>query len=167
MSKRRKKDGSSIALAEPLTKLEACLERLLRGSRALSVLLADMTGHLINEKGSNEGLDTVSLAALAAANMAATTEMARQIGEAASFSYLLHKGQRRHVYISAVGQTLLLIIIFDEATQVGSVRIFAELAAGELLQMSPAPELGLEKATTVRDRRFANGLTDELDKAFI
>jgi hypothetical protein len=84
-------------------KLEACLERLLHGSGALSVLLADMSGHLINQKGSNEELDTVSLAALAAANMAATREKARQIGETASFSYLLYRGQRRHMYVSAAG----------------------------------------------------------------
>lgn len=167
MSKRRTKDESLIALREPLMKLEACLERLLHGSGALSVLLADMSGHLINEKGSNEELDTVSLAALAAANMAATREMARQIGETASFSDLLYRGQRRHIYVSAVGQTLLLIIIFDETTRFGEVRIFSELAVGELLQMSPHLEVGLEKASAVMDRSLADGLTDELDKAFI
>ena len=156
-----------IAPCEPLIRIEGHLERLLHRSRALCVLLADISGQLISEKGSKEGLDTVALAALAASNMAATAEMARQIGETASFSYLFHEGQRQHIYISAVGRTFLLIVIFDQMTQIGLVRIFAKLAVRELLQV--APELGpwLEKASVAVDRQFGDALAEGLDKAFI
>jgi predicted regulator of Ras-like GTPase activity (Roadblock/LC7/MglB family) len=152
---------------EPLIRIEACLERLLPRSRALYVLLADITGQLISEKGSKEGFDPVTLAALAASNMAATTEMARQIGEPASFPYLFHEGQRRHTYISAVGRTFLLVIIFDDMTQIGLVRIFAKLAVRELLQVAPELEPWLEKASVAVDRQFGDALAEGLDKAFI
>lgn len=152
---------------EPLIKIEDCLERLLHRSRALCVLLADISGQLISEKGNKKGLDTVALAALAASNMAATAEMAKQIGETASFSYLFHEGQRRHIYISAVGQTFLLVIIFNEMTQIGLVRIFAKLTVRELLQVTAELEPWLEKASAVVDREFGDALAEGLDKAFI
>lgn len=47
------------------------------------------------------------------------------------------------------------------------MRIFTELAASEPLQISPHLEVGLEKASAVMNRSLADGLTDELDKAFI
>ena len=152
---------------EPLIKIEAYLERLLQRSRALCVLLVDVSGQLISEKGKKEDLDTVALAALAAGNMAATVEMAKQMGETTSFSYLFHEGQKRHIYISAVGQAFLLVIIFDETTQIGLVRIFAKLAAKELLQVVSELEPWLEKVSGVVDRTFGDALAKGLDTAFM
>jgi len=152
---------------EALIKIEAYLERLLDRSRGLCVLLADISGQLISEKGEQKGFDTVSLAALAASNMAATKEMAKRIGESGSFSYLFHEGQERHIYVSAVGRTFLLVIIFDEMTQIGLVRIFAKLASKELLQVVPELEPWLEKYSTVVDRDFRDALAEGLDTAFI
>jgi len=152
---------------EPLTKIDRCLEALLHRSRALCVLVADVTGLLICEKGNRGGLDTVALAALAAGNMAATAEMAKQIGEGAPFSYLFHEGRKRHVYLSAVGQTFLLAVIFDERTQIGLVRIFARLASAELRQVASQLEPLMEKASAVVDREFGDALAEGLDQAFV
>lgn len=151
---------------EPFIKIENCLDRLLHRSRALCVLLADISGQLISEKGNNEGLDTSALAALTASNMAATAEIARQLDEPAPFSYLFHEGQRRHIYISAIGASFLLAIIFDEMTQIGLVRIFARLAVNELLEVASELEPWLEKASAVVDREFRGALAEGLDEAF-
>ena len=83
-----------IAPRETLVKIENYLERLLNRSRALCVLLVDISGQLIAVKGNNEGLDTSTLAALAASNVAATAEIARQLDEPEPFCYLLHEGKR-------------------------------------------------------------------------
>ena len=148
-------------------RIDDCLERLLNRSRAVCVLLADISGQLVAEKGKDAGLDTSSLAAVAASNMAATAEMARQMGEPTSFSYLFHEGQRRSIYISAVGETLLLAIIFDELSQVGLVRIFAKLAVSELRQAAGELEPWLDKISSVVDREFGGALAEGLDEAFI
>ena len=141
-------------------RIDDCLERLLDRSRGVCVLLADISGQLITEKGKDAGLDTTALAAVTASNMAATGEMARQIGEPTSFSYLFHEGQRRSIYISSVGETLLLAIIFDELSQVGLVRIFARLAVNEL-------QPWLRRVSSVVDREFGGALAEGLDEAFI
>jgi len=156
-----------IPPSEPLIKIEDCLERLLQRSRAVCVLLADITGQLISERGKDEDLDTSALAAVTASNMAATAEIARQIGETTPFSYLFHEGNRRHIYISTVGRTFLLVIIFDEMTQIGLVRIFARLAVNELLELAPELEPWLERASAVVDREFGGALAEGLDEAFL
>jgi predicted regulator of Ras-like GTPase activity (Roadblock/LC7/MglB family) len=152
---------------ELFIRMDDCLERLLDRSRAVCVLLADISGQLIVQRGKDTKLDTSGLAAVTASNMAATEEMARQIGEPAPFSYLFHEGTRRSIYVSAVGQTFLLVIIFDEMSQVGLVRIFARLAVNELLGVTAELEPWLEKAGSVVDREFGGALADQLDKAFI
>ena len=148
-------------------RIDDCLGRLLDRSRAVCVLLADISGQLVSEKGKDAGLDTSALAAVTASNMAATAEMARQMGEPASFSYLFHEGQRRSIYISAVGESLLLAIIFDELSQVGLVRIFARLAVNELRQVAAELEPWLQRVSSVVDREFGGALAEGLDEAFI
>ncbi len=152
---------------EPFIKIENSLERLLTRSRAICVLLADVTGQLVSEKGGDQGVDTSALAALTAGNVAATAEIARQLGEPEPFSYLFHEGQRRHIYISSVGRTFLLVIIFDQMTQIGLVRIFARLAVNELLDVASELEPWLDKASGVVDREFRGALAEGLDRAFI
>ena len=152
---------------ELFIRIEDCLERLLDRSRAICVFLADISGQLITEKGKDEGLDSSALAAVTAGNMAATAEMARQLGEPVPFSYLFHEGRRRNIYISAVGETFLLVIVFDDMTQVGLVRIFARLAVNELIRVAEEMEPWLERASSVVDREFGGALAEGLDEAFI
>jgi predicted regulator of Ras-like GTPase activity (Roadblock/LC7/MglB family) len=151
---------------ELFMRMEDCLERLLDRSRAVSVLLADISGQLLVEKGKDPEVDTAALAAVTAGNMAATAEMAKQMGEPAPFSYIFHEGRRRNIYISAVGQTFLLAIIFDEMSQIGLVRIFARLAVNELLEIADELEPWLEKASSMVDREFGGALAQGLDDAF-
>jgi predicted regulator of Ras-like GTPase activity (Roadblock/LC7/MglB family) len=148
-------------------RIDDCLERLLNRSRAVCVLLADISGQLIGETGKDAGVDTAALAAVTASNMAATAEVARQMGEVAPFSYIFHEGQKRSIYMSTVGETLLLVIIFDELSQVGLVRIFARLAVNELLDMAAELEPWLQQASPLMDGEFGEAVAQGLDEAFI
>jgi len=152
---------------ELFVRIEDCLERLLDRSRAICVFLADGSGQLISESGKGTTLDTAPLAAVAASNMAATGELARQMGESAPFSYLFHEGQRRSIYISSVPENFLLVIIFDEMTQIGLVRIFARLAVNELLTVATELEPWMERASSLVDKDFGEALAKGLDEAFI
>ena len=66
-----------------------------------------------------------------------------------------------------MGQTFLLVLLFDERTQIGLVRIFARLAVNELLDLVPEMEPWLERASAVIDREFGGALAAGLDEAFI
>lgn len=145
--------------------IDACLERMAYESEARSIILADVTGQLISERGKTTGINTQVLSALAAGELSATQEMARLVGEKARFNLLLHEGEEHSVYLSPVGNKMLLIIVFDERTPIGLVRIILKNAVEELGPI-------LERPTRPADARdvkgalkgdFAQQLENELD----
>jgi predicted regulator of Ras-like GTPase activity (Roadblock/LC7/MglB family) len=87
------------------------------------VLLIDLAGNiLINLDNGKAKHDVYSLAALAAGNFGAVSEMARIIGED-DFSLLFHKGQKESIHFSRITQDLLLLTIFGSDVSLGFLRL--------------------------------------------
>jgi predicted regulator of Ras-like GTPase activity (Roadblock/LC7/MglB family) len=107
------------------------LERLVREANAKVVFLVDKNGQLIAHAGQVENLDTTSLASLTAGNIAATSGLAKLIGEK-EFSILFHEGERDNLHISVVGQRVILVVIFDRRATLGLVRLRVKKASEEL-----------------------------------
>lgn len=151
----------SIEQAEAI---DTCLERMAYESEASSIILADITGQLISERGKTMGINTQVLSALAAGELSATQEMARLVGERARFNLLLHEGDERSVYLSPVGNKMLLIIVFDGRTPIGLVRIILKNAVEELgpILERPAQRPEEDFGNTFNDE-FAQQLEDEFD----
>ncbi|MFQ6001294.1 MAG: roadblock/LC7 domain-containing protein [Anaerolineae bacterium] len=147
-------------------KIERHLIHLHSRAQAICTLLADISGQLISAVGTAPGTDSVPLAALAASNMAATAEMARLAGEPDSFSYLFHEGKERNIYITAVGDAFLLVILFDHSSQIGWVRLLAKEAALKLLEVVDGIQEAEELPGTVVDTDFGETLANQLDQAF-
>jgi predicted regulator of Ras-like GTPase activity (Roadblock/LC7/MglB family) len=146
--------------------IDACLERMAYESEASCIILADVTGQLISERGKTVGVNTQVLSALAAGELSATQEMARMVGEQARFNLLLHEGENRSVYLSPVGQKMLLIIVFDQRTPIGLVRIILKNAVDELgpiLERSTTDRDGNDEVRSTLDGEFAQQLEDEFD----
>jgi len=112
--------------------IDACLDRIAYESEARCIILADITGQLIAERGQTGRMNTQVLSALAAGELAATHELARLVGEEARFKLLLHEGQQHSVYLSDVGEQLILVIVFDVGTPIGLVRMILKKAVEEL-----------------------------------
>jgi predicted regulator of Ras-like GTPase activity (Roadblock/LC7/MglB family) len=117
---------------EQAERIDTALERMAYDSEASCIILADMTGQLISERGRTCRMNTQVLSALAAGELAATHEMARLVGEKARFKLLLHEGEKRSVYLSDVGEELILVIVFDVETPIGLVRMILKQAVDEL-----------------------------------
>lgn len=75
--------------------------------------------------------DTTSLASLTAGNVAATDGLAKLIGER-EFSVLFHEGQRDHIHISIAARKAILLVIFDDRSSLGLVRLRVRRANQEL-----------------------------------
>jgi predicted regulator of Ras-like GTPase activity (Roadblock/LC7/MglB family) len=111
---------------------EEVLRTLLADSQAKAALIISRRdGSLIHKEGETHALDTTSLAALAAAGFAATQEIARLVGEP-EFSVLFHQGKQEHIYVCLSGEEAILMIIFDDRTTVGLVRVITKEAAQRL-----------------------------------
>jgi predicted regulator of Ras-like GTPase activity (Roadblock/LC7/MglB family) len=98
------------------------VERLCRDSNSKVVFLVDKNGQLIASAGEDKDMDTTSLASLTAGNIAATGGLAKLLGEK-EFSILFHEGEKDHLHISLVGDRVILVVIFDNRTSMGLVRL--------------------------------------------
>ena len=113
--------------------LKAVLARLRMDASARVVFLVDKDGQEIAVQGEVGNIDTTSLASLAAGNVAATGGMAQLIGEK-EFPTLSHEGERESIHISVIGR-LLLVVVFDERSTLGLVKLRSRQVAQTLFTM--------------------------------
>ena len=116
---------------EEFQKIRQALQRLLQDASAQLVFLVDKNGQQIAAVGDLNSLDTTSLAALTAGNVAATDGLARLIGEK-EFSILFHEGEKDNIHISIVARRVILVVIFDRRASLGLVRLRVRRATAEL-----------------------------------
>lgn len=119
-----------VLYEEEIHLLEDVLQRLRHDANARAVFLIDKNGQQISAAGEIESFDTTSLASLTAGNVAATDSLAKLIGER-EFSVLFHEGQRDHIHISIVAKRAILLVIFDERSSLGLVRLRVKRASSE------------------------------------
>ena len=114
---------------EDFQRIEESLRRLRYESNAKVVFLIDKNGQQIAAAGDTSDFDSTSLASLTAGNVAATDGLAKLIGER-EFSVLFHEGQKDHIHISIVAERAILLVIFDERSSLGLVRLRVKRAGG-------------------------------------
>jgi len=113
--------------------IKAVLARLRMDAAAKVIFLVDKDGQEIAVQGEVGNLDTTSLASLAAGNVAATGGMAQLIGEK-EFPTLSHEGQRESIHISVIGR-LLLVVVFDDRSSLGLVKLRSKQVSQQLSSM--------------------------------
>jgi predicted regulator of Ras-like GTPase activity (Roadblock/LC7/MglB family) len=113
--------------------IKAVLARLRMDSSARVVFLVDKDGQEIAVQGEIGNIDSTSLASLAAGNVAATGGMAQLIGEK-EFPTLSHEGEKESIHISVIGR-LLLVIVFDERSTLGLVKLRSKQVSQQLSSM--------------------------------
>src|SRR3989441_11326512 len=110
--------------------LKAVVARLRMDAAARLVVLVEKDGQPLAVHGELGELDTTSLASLAAGNVAATGGMAQLIGEK-EFPTLSHEGERESIHISVIGR-ILLVVVFDQRSSLGLVKLRSKQVAHEL-----------------------------------
>ena len=153
---------------EEYERLEQALRRLRYDSNAKAVFLIDKNGQQIAAAGDIENFDSTSLASLTAGNVAATDGLAKLIGER-EFSVLFHEGQRDHIHISIVARRAILLVIFDERSSLGLVRLRVKKASLELEKCFEAivTKAATEQATAGQfESPFAEITDEDIDSLF-
>lgn len=111
--------------------ISTVISRLNREANSKAVYLVDKNGQLIASAGETFNIDSTSLASLTAGNIAATGGLAKLIGEK-EFTILFHEGEKDNIHISVVGQRVILVVIFDQRSSLGLVRLRVKKAGQEL-----------------------------------
>src|ERR1700730_3764555 len=154
---------------EEFRKIKDSLNRLASDANANVVFLVDKNGQQIAAVGDLTMLDTTSLASLTAGNVAATDGLARLIGER-EFSILFHEGEKDNIHISIVAQRVILVVIFDERTSLGLVRLRVRRAMSELEKIFEeiASKADRDKQALAADFEspFAEITDEDIDRLF-
>jgi len=159
-------NDSLIIYEEEITEIEALITKMLKGAEAKCALLVDKDGHLITRQGFTHSLDTTALAALLAGSFASTKEIARLVGEP-EFSVLFHQGKKDHIHMSLVGERSILVVIFDDRTTIGMVRLYAKETAAELTKIFDRIKQNPKAADgSAVSNEFAAMAQDKLDDIF-
>ena len=152
---------------EEFQELNAVIGRLLIEANAEVIFLVDKNGQLISGVGETERFDTTSLASLTAGNIAATGGLAKLIGEK-EFSILFHEGEKDNLHISIGGGRVILVVLFDNRSSLGLVRLRVKKSSEELAVIFEK----LTKKSEEREKRgsadfpFAEITDDDIDNLF-
>ena len=154
---------------EEYQQIKDTLHRLQVDSNAKIVFLVDKNGQQIANQGDMKGVDATSLASLTAGNVAATDGLAKLIGEK-EFSILFHEGERDNIHISLVAQRVILVVIFDERTSLGLVRLRVRRAMAELekifAEIAGKAEREKQSLQADFDSPFAEITDEDIDRLF-
>src|ERR1041384_4847650 len=123
--------AAMVMYEEEYQQIKSIIAKLCDDANAKMVFLVDKNGQQIASYGEIGNLDTTSLASLTAGNVAATYGLARLIGEK-EFPVLSHEGERDNLHISVVTGRVILVVIFDEQSSLGLVRLRVKRASAEL-----------------------------------
>ncbi|MEE9441204.1 MAG: roadblock/LC7 domain-containing protein [candidate division Zixibacteria bacterium] len=158
-------DDSLILYEEEIERIDSLLTKLLKGAEAKCALLVDKDGHLITRQGFTHSLDTTALAALLAGSFASTKEIARLVGES-EFSVLFHQGKKDHIHMSIVGERSIMVVIFDDRTTIGMVRLYSKEASEELAKVFTQISDRSHQEHPEVSADFAASAGDKLDDIF-
>ncbi|MGH9368454.1 MAG: roadblock/LC7 domain-containing protein [Thermoanaerobaculia bacterium] len=154
---------------EEFQRIRDSLLRLRHDANANVVFLVDKNGQQIAAVGELQTLDTTSLASLTAGNVAATDGLARLIGEK-EFSILFHEGEKDNIHISIVAQRVILVVIFDERSSLGLVRLRVRRATTDLdkifVDIAAKAEKEKESLSAEFESPFAEITDEDIDRLF-
>lgn len=162
-------NGADLILhEEDFSKIDDELRRLYHQANAKAVFLVDKNGQLIASAGETRDLDTTSLASLTAGNIAATGGIARLLGEK-EFTILFHEGEKDNIHISLIGQRIILVVIFDNRSSLGLVRLRVKKVSETLAKIFSDISAKSERARTksgMDESPFPEISDEDIDKLF-
>lgn len=112
--------------------LDQCLARFVEDTGVRFSVLMGRDGTAIAKQGDWTKIAIDSLSALSVGAFASSEALAHLAGEEA-FNSIYHQGVRSHVYISMVGESHLLLTVFDYNASAPLVRLQARVATESII----------------------------------
>jgi len=141
------------------------LTDFVRESSVRLVLVLTPSGQVLAQSGFSRAVDVMTAAALAAAIVASTGELARQLKQP-PFAALSHQGPKNGFFLATFVTnrgTLAVLAVYDlDVSSLGLVQLFYEQLAAEL--QAASPKGAAQKQVLAAD--FERELTDSLNTLF-
>jgi predicted regulator of Ras-like GTPase activity (Roadblock/LC7/MglB family) len=146
------------------TRLKSVLQRLCIECAARCVFLVDRDGQPIAFHGEIGDMDTTSFASLAAGNVAATSSMAKLIGEDV-FPSVVHEGEHESIFISVIGRSLL-VVVFDQRSTLSLVKIRSKRGSFEVAAILDEASRDSDAFRVNQNSFFAEVTDEDIDSLF-
>src|ERR671925_225176 len=114
--------------------ITASLQSFLKECNARCALLVDRTGQLVATVGEQPKFDPTTFATLTAADFSANDQLAKLIGEN-DFNSLFHQVEKESMYLADVSRRVILVVLFDNRTTLGLVRLKMKHTVDELARL--------------------------------
>ncbi len=141
------------------------LTELLRESDARCAMVVDRTGQLLANAGEELSFDPTVFASLTAADFSANDQLAKMIGEP-EFASLFHQGEKESMYLADVARRVILVVLFDQRTTVGLVRLRVKRTVADLTTIFEEMFARLANGEAAQQPGLLEGAEDEIDKLF-
>lgn len=152
--------------ADDLENFHKLLSTYLTETHARCVVLVDRTGRLLAAAGETAWFDQITFASLAAADFAASDQLAGLLGEE-EFSSLYHHGERHSMYLADLSGWAILVTLFDRRTTLGMVRVKARVIAPRFSEaFGMLAERGPSGAVVPMEVGWADDAVSEIDRLF-
>jgi predicted regulator of Ras-like GTPase activity (Roadblock/LC7/MglB family) len=139
------------------------LQRFLGESQARCAMLVDRAGQLVATVGEQPTFDPTAFATLTAADFSANDQLAKLIGEN-DFNSLFHQGERESMYLADIARRVILVVLFDNRTTLGLVRLKMKITVEELNQLFAVVFQRTQEPRS--STSLLSGAEDEIDKMF-
>ena len=114
--------------------ISEALQRFVYDSNTRCALIVDRNGQLVATIGERPNFDPTAFATLTAADFSANDQLAKLIGES-DFNTLYRQGERESMLLADIARRVILVVLFDNRTTLGLVRLKMKHAVDELSQL--------------------------------
>ena len=149
---------------EDARRIQNILSVFLADSSARTALIVDRTGQLVSTVGEPPVFDSTAFATLTAADFSANDQLAKLIGEN-DFNSLFHQGEKESMYLADIARRVIIVVLFDNRTTLGMVRLKMRQTVQELTQMFEQM-FARSAANAGSAPSILAGADDEIDKLF-
>ena len=146
-------------------KIQTILSGFLSESNARTALIVDRTGQMVSTAGESPAFDATAFASLTAADFSANDQLARMLGES-EFGALFHQGERESMYLADVARRVILVVLFDNRTTLGLVKLRVRTTVPELVKVFEDMFSSQGKASQQMESGLLGDAEDEIDKLF-
>jgi len=124
-------NGSLIVSEADSKRIKQQLDRMLVEAGANSTLLLDKSGEVISARGEGLPHNLDTLGALLAGTFATSREVALMMNDT-NFRTLVQQGMRENTLAELVGESWIVVVMFDKSTHVGLVKDLCRRITPEL-----------------------------------
>lgn len=149
-----------------LANIARVLGRLALDTGASYTILLDKSGQLIASQGQQSQRDLTALGALMAGAFSSSRQVAEILGEN-DFRSILQQGVQENILSNLIGEQWLLVVVFDQQTHVGLVKVLARKSGEELERVLDRVRHGASEAQRqVVNVQFRSDAASAIDSLF-